>query len=587
MKIGIRPTIDGREGSLKVRQGLEAQTMAMAISAKELIEANVKDRFGEKVVCVVSDTTIAGAQEAGAAQEKFDKAGVCGTLTVTPCWCYGSETMDMDRSTPKAVWGFNGTERPGAVYLAAVLAAHTQKGIPAFSIYGRDVQEADDTTIPEDVRQKILRWARSTVAVGQMRGKSYLSMGNVSMGIAGSIVNPELFEKYFGMRCEYKDMTEFIRRVDLEIYDKEEYEKALVWTGKNCRENEDIYNRSAGKNSEERKKDWTYSIKMALIMRDMMEGNPKLAEMGWHEESLGNNAIASGFQGQRQWTDFMPNGDFMESILCSSVDWNGIRPPLVVATENDCLTGLSMLMGRLLTNSAPMFSDVRTYWSPSAIKRVTGYEVEGRAAGGLIHLSNSGATCVDATGQQSDAAGSPAMKPFWEISEAEAQKCLDATCWTPANLGYFRGGGFSSTFRTKGNMPLTMTHLNWVDGLGPVLQIAEGWSFDLPEAVARAIEDRTDPGWPSTFFVPRLTGQGAFRDVYSVMDCWGANHGASVCGHVGADFITLASMLRIPVNMHNVAVEGIFRPSAWNEFGTENLEAVDYRACKNYGPLYG
>ena len=585
MKIGIRPTIDGREGEKGVRQGLEAQTMGMALSAKALIEENIKDRFGKPVECIIADTTIGGAAEAAACQAKFEREGVCATLTATPCWCYGSETMDMDRTTPKAVWGFNGTSYPGAVYLAAVAAAYTQKGIPCFTIYGHDVQDPEDRSITDDVKAKLLNWARAAVSVGQMRDKSYLSLGNVSMGIAGSIVNPELFEKYFGMRCEYKDMTEFIRRAENGIYDPEEYEKALAWAKENCRENADIYNGEGGRSREQKDSDWEWSVKMALIMRDMMEGSEYLRKNGWNEEGNGNNAIASGFQGQRQWTDFMPNGDFMESILCSSFDWNGRRAPMVVATENDCLTGLSMLMGYLLTNTSPMFSDVRTYWSPESYRRVTGEQAPEAMKGGMIHLSNSGATCVDAAGWQ-ELDGKPAIKPFWEITDEEMQKCLDNTVWTPANLNCFRGGGYSSTFRTRGGMPLTMTHLNWVDGLGPVLQIAEGYSAELPAEAAGKLEARTDPGWPSTFFVPVLTGKGAFTDVYSVMDKWGANHGASVCGHVGDLYITLAAMLRIPVNMHNVADERVYRPSAWNEFGTLEPESADYRACKNFGPLY-
>ncbi|MDR0518520.1 MAG: L-fucose isomerase [Clostridiales Family XIII bacterium] len=585
MKIGIRPTIDGREGSQGVRQSLESQTMGMAAAAKELIEANVRDRDGNSVECVIADSTIGGVAEAAACRDKFEREGVCATLTVTPCWCYGSETMDMDRSTPKAIWGFNGTERPGAVYLAAVRAAHTQKGIPAFSIYGHEVQDAGDKTIPEDVSEKILRWARAAAAVGQMKGKSYLSVGNVSMGIAGSIANAELIERYFGMRCEYKDMSEIIRRVENGIYDQAEFERAYAWARENCKQNEDVYNGESGKPQEELDKDWAYCVKMALIMRDMMEGSEAVKALGWNEEGNGNNAILSGFQGQRQWTDFMPNGDFMESILCSSFDWNGIRRPYVVATENDSLTGLSMLMGHLVTNTAAMFSDVRTYWSPESFRRVTGEELTGYAKDGMIHLINSGATCLDAAGMQ-ERDGKPAMKPHWEITADEAKKCLDATLWTPGNLGYFRGGGFSSTFRSRGGMPLTILHINWVDGLGPVLQIAEGYTCDIGAAAAKKLEDRTDPGWPSTWFAPTLTGEGAFKDVYSVMDKWGANHCGGVCGHVGADLITLASMLRIPVNMHNVPEEKIFRPSAWNEFGTADAESVDYRACSSYGPLY-
>ncbi len=583
MKIGIRPTIDGREKG--IRESLEEQTMGMARAAKELIESNVKDRDGNPVECVIADSTIGGFREAAACTEKFAREGVCATLTVTPCWCYGSETMDMDRSTPKAIWGFNGTERPGAVYLAAVLAAHAQKGIPAFSIYGHDVQDAGNMVIPDDVREKILRFAKGAVAVGSMKDKAYLSVGNVSMGIAGSIVDPSFFEKYLGMRCEYKDMSEIIRRVNNGIYDEEEFKRAYEWTRQNCKENDDIYNGDNGKTREQLDGDWAYCVKMAMIMRDMMQGNDRLREIGWNEEGNGNNAVAAGFQGQRQWTDFMPNGDFMESILTSSFDWNGVRRPYVVATENDCMNGISMLFGHLLTNTSPMFSDVRTYWSPDAVKRVTGHELSGYAQNGIIHLINSGATTLDATGQQ-EINGQPAMKPYWEISQEEAQKCLDNTKWTPGNLGYFRGGGFSSTFRTRGGMPLTMVRLNLVDGLGPVLQIAEGYTCDIGDEAARILEDRTDPGWPSTWFAPNLTGHGAFTDVYSVMANWGANHGASVYGHVGAEFITLASMLRIPVSMHNVPAEKVFRPSAWNAFGTEQQESADYRACDNYGPLY-
>lgn len=583
VKIGIRPTIDGREKG--IRESLEDQTMRMAHAAAKLIKENVYDREGNPVECVIADSTIGGFAEAAACQEKFDREGVCATLTVTPCWCYGSETMDMDTSTPKAIWGLNATERPGAVYLAAVLAAHAQKGIPAFSIYGHDVQDADDETIPEDVTEKIIRFARAAVAVGQMKGKAYLSVGGVSMGIAGSMVDPDFFEEYLGMRCEFKDMSEIIRRVDNEIYDEEEYERAIKWVRENCKENDDLYNGEKGHSREQKDAEWEYCVKMAMIMRDMMQGNDKVKAKGWNEEGNGNNAIVSGFQGQRQWIDFMPNGDFMESILSSSFDWNGIRTPMVVATENDCLNGVSMLFGHLLTNTASVFSDVRTYWSPEAVKRVTGKELTGHAQNGIIHLINSGASAVDAAGEQ-EKDGKPAMKPFWEISEEEAQKCLDATKWTPGNLGYFRGGGFSSTFRTRGGMPITMARINLIKGLGPALQIAEGYTVDLPDDVNQMLWDRTDPGWPCTWFAPNLTGEGAFTDVYSVMANWGANHGASVYGHVGADLITLASMLRIPVCMHNVDAEKIFRPAAWNAFGTQDREGSDYRACETYGPIY-
>ncbi len=578
-KIGIRPTIDGRRKG--IRESLEVQTMNMAKAAAELISGTLRYPNGKPVECIIADTTIGGVNEAAACAAKFAKENVTATLTVTPCWCYGSETMDMDPLTQKAVWGFNGTERPGAVYLAAVLAAHAQKGLPAFGIYGRDVKDATDTEIPEDVAAKILAFARSAVAVGLMRGKSYLSMGSVAMGIAGSIVSPEFFEEYLNMRCESVDMSEIIRRVNEKIYDEAEYEKALAWIKANCRQYEDIYNGKAGKTPEEQQKVWEYVAKMAIIARDLMVGNPKLAEKGFREEAEGHNAIAAGFQGQRQWTDHMPNGDFLETVLNSSFDWNGIREAFVVATENDALNGVAMLFGHLLTGTASGFSDVRTYWSPEAVKRATGFDLE---VPGMIHLINSGATTMDATGRQTRD-GKPAMKPFWEITDDEAKACLDATTWVPANLGYFRGGGFSSRFLTRGGMPVTMSRINRIKGLGPVLQIAEGYTYEPPKEIHDILDKRTDPGWPTTWFVPNLTGKGAFKDVYSVMANWGANHGAFNYGHIGADLITLASMLRIPVCMHNVPEEKIFRPAVWNAFGMDK-EGADYRACANFGPLY-
>jgi len=582
-KIGIRPTIDGRLGG--VRESLESQTMAMARSAAALIESTLRHRDGSAVECVIADTCIGGVAEAAACAEKFRKEGVGVSLTVTPCWCYGSETMDMDPTIPKAVWGFNGTERPGAVYLAAVLAGHTQKGIPAFGIYGRDVQDAGDTSIPADVQEKILRFCRAGLAVATMRGQSYLAMGGVSMGIAGSIVDQAFFEKTLCMRVETIDMTEFLRRIDHHIYDVEEYDRALAWVRDHCPEGKDYNSPETTRSRTQLDAEWEISVKMALIARDLMIGNPRLTAMGYAEEGQGHNALCAGFQGQRQWTDYRPNGDFLEAILTTSFDWNGRRPPFMVATENDCLNGVSMLFGHLLTNTAQIFADVRTYWSPEAVKRVTGHALDGIAAGGILHLINSGPATLDGTGQQSRD-GKPAMKPFWEITDEEVQACLDATTWHPSITEYFPGGGWSTRYLTKGGMPVTMCRLNLVAGLGPALQIAEGWSVDLPENVHRILDERTNPTWPTTWFAPRLTGQGAFRDTYSVMNHWGANHGSISYGHIGADLISLASMLRIPVYMHNVSEELVFRPSSWNAFGTQCPEAADFRACQTYGPLY-
>ncbi len=580
--IGIRPAIDGRLGG--VRESLEAQTMGMAQRVAALLTAELRHADGSAVECVIADTCIGGVVEAAMAAAKFEREGVGLSITVTPCWCYGSETIDMHPTLPKAIWGFNGTERPGAVYLAAALAGHNQKGLPAFSIYGHDVQDNSDTSIPRDVTEKLLRFAKAGLAVATMRGKSYLSIGSVSMGIAGSIVDADFFQTYLGMRTEYADMSEVARRVNLGIFDPEEFEKAMRWTKANCKEGPD-QNEPAQQLSRQRKDEiWEYVVKMTLIIRDMMVGNPRLADLGFGEEALGHNAIASGFQGQRQWTDHMPNGDFSEALLNSSFDWNGIRKAFVVATENDSLNGVAMLFGHLLTNTAQVFADVRTYWSPDAVKRVTGKTLTGVAANGMIHLINSGSASLDGSGQMSKN-GAPAMKPFWEISEDEVKKCLCSTTWYPASQGYFRGGGYSSNFLTKGGMPVTMSRVNLIRGLGPVLQIAEGWTAELPADIHKVLDDRTDKTWPTTWFVPRTTGTGAFADVYSVMYNWGANHGAFSYGHIGADLITLASMLRIPVCMHNVEDKDIFRPSAWSAFGMDT-EGSDYRACSTYGALY-
>ncbi|HDR7600439.1 TPA: L-fucose isomerase [Bacillus mycoides] len=582
-KVGIRPTVDGRRNG--VRESLEDMTMNLAKSVANLLTENLRHYNGEAVECVIADTCIGGVAESAKAAEKFAREGVGVSITVTPCWCYGSETMDMNPDIPKAVWGFNGTERPGAVYLAAVLAAHNQKGIPAFGIYGKDVQDLSDTSIPEDVQAKLLQFAKSGLVVAALKGKSYLSMGSVSMGIAGSTVQPEFFQDYLGMRNEYIDMSEFVRRIDEEIYDKEEYEMALNWVKEYCLEGQDNNTEDMQRSREQKNKDWETSVKMTLIARDLMVGNQKLEELGYGEEALGYNAISAGFQGQRQWTDHFPNGDFMETILNSSFDWNGIRPPYIMATENDSLNGVTMLFGHLLTNTAQVFADVRTYWSPEAVERVTGHKLEGLAANGFIHMINSGSAALDGTGQQTKD-GKPVIKPFWEITEEEVQNCLAATSWRPASTGYFRGGGFSSDFLTKGNMPVTAARLNLVKGLGPVLQIAEGYTVEIPEEVHDILDKRTDPTWPTTWFVPNLTGEGAFKDVYTVMNNWGANHCVISYGHIGNDLITLASMLRIPVNMHNVKEEQIFRPSTWGMFGTKDPEAADYRACQNFGPLY-
>ncbi len=583
-RIGIRPVIDGRRKG--VRESLEEQTMGMARRAAELLQNNLRHSNGMPVEVVIADTTIGGVAEAVQCEEKFEREGVGVSLTVTPCWCYGTEVMDTNPLRPKAVWGFNGTERPGAVYLAAAQAGYNQKGLPAFSIYGQDVQDSDDETIPEDVQEKLLRFARAGLAVAEMRNKSYLSIGGMSMGIVGSVVDQEFLLDYLGMRTEVVDMTELVRRMEEGIYDHEEYKKALQWVKKNCQEGEDVNPKELQRGREKKDKEWETVVKMTLIARDLMVGNPRLAEMGYEEEAMGHNAIVSGFQGQRQWTDHFPNGDFMEAILNSSFDWNGIREPYIMATENDSLNGISMLFGHLLTNTAQIFSDVRTYWSPAAVKRVTGKALTGRAANGIIHLINSGSTTLDATGQMKDAEGNSVMKPFWEVTEEDVENCLANTHWPPAAYEYFRGGGFSSQFLTQGEMPVTMTRINIVKGLGPVMQIAEGYTVDLDPEIHRILDKRTNPTWPTTWFAPKLTGQGAFRDVYSVMANWGANHGAISYGHIGDRLITLAAMLRIPVNMHNVEPERIYRPAAWSAFGTSDPEGADFRACRNYGPLY-
>lgn len=584
--IGIRPTIDGRRGVLDVRGSLEEQTMGMAQAAKKLFEENLRYTNGEPVKVIIADTTIGRVPEAAACADKFKKAGVDITLTVTPCWCYGSETMDMDPMTIKGVWGFNGTERPGAVYLASVLASYAQKGLPAFGIYGHDVQEADATEIPEDVKEKLLRFGRAAVAAATMRGKSYLQIGSITMGIGGSIISPEFFEEYLGMRIESVDEVEIIRRMTEGIYDEQEFQKALAWTKEHCKEGFDKNPDFARKSDKEKEEAWEFVVKMMCIIKDLFNGNPNLPK-GCEEEAVGHNAIAGGFQGQRQWTDFYPNGDFAEALMNSSFDWEGARESYILATENDTLNGAAMLFNKLLTNSAQIFADVRTYWSPEAVKKATGYDLEGKAAEGkgFLHLINSGAACLDACGEVKDAEGNSVIKPFWEMTEADQKACLDATEWCPADNGYFRGGGFSSRYLTRGEMPATMVRINLVKGVGPVLQLVEGYTVNLPDEISDKLWKRTDYTWPCTWFTPRLTGKGAFTSAYDVMNNWGANHGAISYGHIGADLITLCSILRIPVCMHNVEEDKIFRPAAWNAFGMDK-EGQDYRACQNYGPMY-
>lgn len=584
--IGIRPTIDGRQGVVNVRASLEEQTMNMAKSAAKLFEENLKYSNGEPVKVVIADTTIGRVPEAAACEDKFRKEGVDITLTVTPCWCYGAETMDMNPKTIKGVWGFNGTERPGAVYLASVLATHAQKGLPAFGIYGHDVQDADDTSIPEDVKEKLLRFGRAAVAAATMRGKSYLQIGSICMGIGGSIIDPNFIEEYLGMRVESVDEVEIIRRMTEEIYDKDEYERALKWTKEKCIEGFDKNDPSVQKSREEKDKDWEFVVKMMCIIKDLMNGNPNLPD-NCQEEKLGHNAIAAGFQGQRQWTDFYPNADFPEALLNTSFDWNGTREPYILATENDVLNGISMLFGKLLTNTAQIFSDVRTYWSIDAVEKATGHKLTGLAekSDGFLHLINSGASCLDACGLAKDKDGNNLIKPWFDITEEDKETILKATTWNPADVGYFRGGGYSSRFLTEAEMPVTMMRLNLVKGLGPVMQLVEGYTIKLPDEVSDKIWKRTDYTWPCTWFAPIITGEGPFKSAYDVMNNWGANHGAISYGHIGADIITLCSMLRIPVSMHNVPEEKVFRPSAWNLFGMDK-EGQDYRACQNYGPLY-
>ena len=584
--IGIRPVIDARRGPLKVRESLEEQTMNMAKAAKALFEENLKYSNGEPVKVVIADTTIGRVGETAACAAKFKKEGVDITLSVTPCWCYGSETMDMDPMTIKGVWGFNGTERPGAVYLASVLAAHAQKGLPAFGIYGRDVQPCDATEIPADVKEKLLRFARAAVAAATMRGKSYLQIGSICMGIAGSSISPEFIEEYLGMRVESVDEVEIIRRMSENIYDEAEYQKALAWTKEKCPEGLDKNPEFVKSTDEKKESDWEFVVKMMCIIKDLMNGNPNLPE-GREEEMVGHNAIAAGFQGQRQWTDFYPNCDYPEALLNTTFDWNGAREPYILATENDVLNGISMLFGKLLTNRAQAFADVRTYWSPEAVKAATGYDLEGVAkeSQGFIHLINSGAACLDFSGEIKDENGNPIMKEWYNVNDEDIDAMLKATTWCAADNGYFRGGGYSSRFETKAEMPVTMLRLNLVKGVGPTLQIAEGYTVKLPDEVSDKLWKRTDYTWPCTWFAPRLTGEGAFKSAYDVMNNWGANHGAITYGHIGADLITLASILRIPVSLHNVPEEKIFRPAAWNAFGMDK-EGQDYRACATYGPLY-
>jgi len=584
-KVGIRPIIDGRRRG--VRESLEDQTMNMAKAAAKLISSNLKYPDGTPVECVIADTTIGGRFEAAQCANKFAANNVGVSLSVTPCWCYGTETMDLDPQIPKAVWGFNGTERPGAVYLACMLAGYAQRGMPAYGIYGHEVQNRDETEkIPDDVKEKILRFAKAGLAVAMMKGKSYLSIGSSAMGIAGSFVDVDFMQDYLGLAPENMDECEILRRIEEGIYDKEEYERAIAWMKKNLKEGKDYNPAKIQKSRAEKDKDWEFIAKMAIIVRDMMAGNQKLKEMGFGEEAVGRNAIAGGFQGQRQWTDHWPNGDVAEALCNSSFDWNGKKMPQILATENDSLNGICMLLMWLLTNKAQMFADVRTYWSDAAVKRATGKGLPKEAKAGIIHLLNSGSCCLDAAGEMKEK-GKSVFKDWWNVTQKDIDSTLKATKWVPAGVEYFRGGGFSSSFLTPKGIPLTMTRISIVKGLGPVLQIAEGWSVTLDPKQQKTLMERTNPEWPCTWFTPRLTGKGFFKDVYSVMNAWAANHGAISYGHIGADLITLASMLRIPVAMHNVPEEKVFQPHCWGLFGSsDDPTGADYRACANFGPLY-
>lgn len=582
-KIGIRPIIDRRK---RVKAALKEMTMALAHEAAAVISSSVRNPDGSPSEVIVFDTCISGLPEAARCSEQFRKEGVGVIVTVASGWCYPLETMETDPAVPHAVWGFNGTERPGAVYLAALHAAHNQKGLPVFKIYGRHIQDSGERSLPEDVQDKLTRFARAGLAAALLRGKSYLSIGSVSMGIAGCVVNEDFYRRYLGMTNAYVDMTEVTRRLDAGIYDPEEFKTAMDWVSRFCREGPDPNAEEERIPADRKRAGWETSVKMAMIVRDLMTGNPRLAQLGFEEEAYGYNAIASGFQGQREWTDHNPSADVLEAVLCSSFDWNGIREPYTVATENDNLNAVTMLFNHYLSHTAQIFADVRAYWSPETVRRVTGWTPEGPGTGGFIHLINSGPAALDGTGEQSRE-GRPVMKPHWEISMEEAEACLAATSWRPTYMDQFAGGGYSTDFTTKGGMPVTMSRINLVDGLGPVLQLAEGYTLELPEDVHDALDLRTTPTWPTTWFVPNtVPGDPVFEDVYAVMEAWGSNHCAVSYGHIGADLITLASILRIPVNMHNVGRSRLFRPSAWSAFGTKDPEGADFRACTAYGPLY-
>jgi len=581
--IGIRAVIDPRR---KVYNRTYGQTQDMASSVADYLSDHVKYPNSLPLKCVVYQKCVSNIVEAQECSDYFKHLNVGAVITVATGWCYPLETMLLDAGIPHAVWGFNGTERPGAVFLAALTAACNLKGLPMFKIYGKEVREKDDKRIPEDVGRKLLSFTRAALAASLMKGKSYLSLGTVSMGISGCISDELFFQQYLGMRISYVDMSEIQRRMNKGIYDPEELSKAIEWFSNNCKEGVDYNDPSLMHTKEQKAEDARDSIKLAIIVKDMMKGNQKLQDMGYEEEAAGYGAVAGGFQGQRAWTDQNANGDFMEAILNSTFDWNGRREPIVIATENDSSNAVSMLFGYLLTHTPQIFCDVRTYWSPETVKRITGEELEGRAKGGMIHLLNSGAAALEGSGCLTKD-GKPVIKPYWEMTEDDIKSCLQSTRWSPAMLDQFLAGGFSSTYSTKGEMPVTITRLNMVYGIGPVLQIAEGYTYEASPNIHMNLLGRTDPTWPSTWFVPNtIPGDAAYNDVYSVMESWGANHCSMSYGHIGSELITLASMLRIPVTMHNVETNNLFRPALWKAYGTKELEAADRYACAALGPLY-
>lgn len=588
--IAITPVADGRTGAYETHV---ERTWRMVEKVRSLIRANVALPDGTPVNVVIAPEIVYGARTGARAQAVYSRAGVCANIWVSRSWAYSDELMSACQGIGSSEWqqaayGLNQTDAPGAVWLKAFTAAMDEKKRPIFAIYSPDLESEDGPLCPY-VSERILRFARCAAAVAEMRGKNYLSVGSVSMGIIGSDVRRNILLDYLGMGTVSVDMVAIRGRIDRGFYDHAELEKAVRFMQKNF-----AIDYGKGRRPYKSEALLRECLKMTLIVRDLMIGNPRLASprigkaQGFQadvEHAQGANAIAAGTQGQRQWTDLYPNFDMTESLLNSSFDWNGFRAPYIVATENDSKNAIGMLVASLITGLPQLFADIRTNWSPASIRQATGIDVDDVAPRGLIDKRNSGAgaldyaldprTLVPEASRETPYRVAAAIRRS-EAAQARLMKEAAAgTTYLPAILTYFPGDGLSSHYRTPGGIPMTAYRYNVVGNM-LTCSVVEGETVALPDRVADHISNVTDRTWPETFWMP--------RDMSSIeyMTRIGPNHDANSFGLIGADLLTVNAMLRVPVDLHNLAGDHIFRPTLWDRFGGD-----DFAACRMLGPLYG